>query len=57
MAAPPFPLPKEGATAEEALKSLGAHFKLADAVIDTLLKSKIESLDEFRYFFDEEGKD
>lgn len=56
MAAPPFPLPKEGASAEEVLKSLGAHFKLAEQVVDTLLKSKIESLDEFRYFFDEEGK-
>jgi len=56
MAAPPFPLPKEGASAEEVLKSLGAHFKLAEQVVDTLLKSKIESLDEFRYFFDEESK-
>ena len=33
----------------------GGHFKWSDPVIDNLLKSKIESLDEFR-FFDEESK-
>lgn len=56
MSAPPFPLPKEGASAEEVLKSLGAHFKWSEPVVDNLLKSKIESLDEFRFFFDEESK-
>ena len=56
MATPPFPLPKEGATGEEVLKALGAHFKWEEAVITALIKSHIESLDEFRFFFDAEEK-
>lgn len=38
------------------LKSLGAHFKWHDDVTLALIKSNIESMDEFRYFFDEESK-
>ena len=56
MASATFPLPKEGASGEEVLKSLGAHFKWHDDVTLALIKSNIESMDEFRYFFDEESK-
>ena len=51
-----FPLPKEGASGEEVLKSLGAHFKWHDEVTKALVTSSIESMDEFRYFFDDEAK-
>lgn len=37
-------------------KSLRAHFKRSERVVDNLLKSKIKSLDEFRFFFDGESK-
>ena len=56
MAVPPFPLPKEGATGEEVLRSFGTHFKWADEVTTALLKSHIEGLEEFRFFFDGEDK-
>ena len=52
----PFPIPAVGATGEATLKAIGAHFNLADEVVAALVKSNIENLEEFRFFFDDESK-
>ena len=41
---------------EEALRTLGKHFKLHQQVVDYLLKAQIEDLEEFRFFWDSEAK-
>ena len=56
MAQAPFQLPREGATGEEVLKSLGTQFSLDDKVVQGLIHAKISHIEEFRYFFDGEDK-
>ena len=56
MAQAPFQLPRDGATGEEVLKSLGAQFSLDDRVVQGLVQAKISHIEEFRYFFDAEDK-
>ena len=56
MAQAPFQLPREGATGEEMLKSLGTQFTLDDKVVQGLVQAKISHIEEFRYFFDGEDK-
>ena len=43
-------------TGEEALRSLGKHFKLQTNVVDHLIKAQIEDLEELRFFWDSEEK-
>ena len=48
-------VPKAG-TANQVFAELATNFKLADEVKDALIRAKLENLDEFRFFFDEESK-
>ena len=41
---------------EERLRKLGEQFSLERAVVDALIKEKIQDLEEFRFFFDCETK-
>lgn len=56
MTAVPFPLPKPGDDGVTILRSLGNSFNLLEVVVDALIKSKIDNLDEFRFFFEDESK-
>ena len=56
MTAVPFPLPKPGDDGVTILRFLGNSFNLLEVVVDALIKSKIDNLDEFRFFFEDESK-
>ena len=48
-------VPKTG-SANQVFTELATNFKLADEVRDAFIRAKVENLDEFRFFFDEESK-
>ena len=56
MASVPFPIPKPGDDGVTILRSLGTSFNLVEVVVDALIKAKIENLEEFRFFFEDESK-
>lgn len=47
--------PRDGASTQ-VFTELATNFKLSDEVRDALIRTKLENLDEFRFFFDEESK-
>lgn len=49
-------IPSTDLSPEETLRTLGTNFKIAQPVLDYLLKSGIENLEEFRFFWDDESK-
>ena len=49
-------IPSTDLPPEETIQALGRNFKLDKPVIDYLLKSGIENLEEFRFFWDAEDK-
>ena len=49
-------VPVEGPDFKATLDSLGKNFNLDAQVLDALLKSRIQNLEEFRFLFEDEGK-
>ena len=49
-------VPNEGATFTETMEALAKNFSLERPVIDAILKTKIENLEEFRFLFGDESK-
>lgn len=49
-------VPRDGSTGRDVFTKLAENFNLSDAVRDALIATKMDNLDEFRFFFDEEAK-
>ena len=49
-------VPRDGASGRDVFTKLATNFGLSDAVRDALIATKMDNLDEFRFFFDEEAK-
>ena len=49
-------VPNEGATFQETMEVLAKNFSFERPVIDALLKTKIENLEEFRFLYADESK-
>ena len=49
-------VPRDGSTGEQVLKALVANFKIDDVILQGLIQAKIENLEEFRFFFEDESK-
>lgn len=49
-------VPRDGTTGEKVLETLTKNFKIDDTVLQGLIQAKIENLEEFRFFFEDESK-
>lgn len=49
-------VPRDGSNGTEVFTKLATNFNLSDVVRDALIATKMDNLDEFRFFFDEETK-
>lgn len=49
-------VPRDGTTGEKVLTTLTTNFKIEDTILQGLVQAKIENLEEFRFFFEDESK-
>ena len=47
-------VPREGGTIQATLEALALNFTLDEGIVQALLKSKIQNLEEFRFLFNSE---
>ena len=49
-------VPRDGTTGEKVLETLTKNFKIDDIILQGLIQAKIENLEEFRFFFEDESR-